>query len=169
MTEQNQIITFIAEKISDNLDKPTCPKWLIKEVDSLLIEDTVLTNHLYQAPVEIINKVADHHFDSIRRWNGAKAAKFATHIASADKRTKEQLTLKDYIKAGLLVHLAVIALEEVKYYNKNGIVKNICPLQALFEINEFIRGNNRKPVNKSSSSDGASNDSENGLRLRPKH
>jgi hypothetical protein len=110
--------------------------------------------------VENIAVAIDQYFDNDRRWSSPRVIQYANKLQYFSEQEWENLSLFSFTNAGLLIKLAIFALEETKYRNQNGPKVNINYLPAIFSLNENFRDtlySNQKNSLISNISDSATN------------
>ena len=135
---ESDIYEKITNKLIDCLGLQN-PIWLLDEVKNLLRHDPKLLNLAANNKVESIADAIDQYFDNDRLWSSPRIISYAEKLQNYNKQEWQKLSLFNFINAGLMIKLAIFALEETKYRNQEGPIVDLCYLSGIFHLNTFYR------------------------------
>jgi hypothetical protein len=162
MNDNNNIYETITDKIVDCLDGNYAIPSLALEVKHLIKNYQNLTQTLFQCKAECTAEIVNEFFDSQRIWDGLTANRLVDKIIDCPKNDFKKLTLTTFVRAGLCIELAILAVEKAKDNIAEGPTVNIEPFESVFFLNSQQR-NLKKSGQKENSNSGKS--SSNGPKL----
>lgn len=140
MNNNNNIYHDITNKLLDNLYNQVDGLWLSKQIKSLIENHHSFVQVLFNCEVSSVCKIINHFFDSRRKWDSQRASVLARKIINHNSEHYKKLSLKIFIRAGLSIELAIMALEVAhgKWQRTNAKLE---PFEEIFDLNRQLREN----------------------------
>jgi hypothetical protein len=88
-----------------------------------------------------------------RKWSSPRIIEYAEKLQNCPVQEWQKLSLFTFISAGLLINLAIFALEDTKYRCKEGPIVDMNYLSSLFYLNASYRHSLSTEENVDESSD----------------